>query len=119
MKFDYSYYKDIYGGELTESEFCRCGEVASDVIAALLFGDRVGVDAECDNDATLRALCCEVDYISSEGLGAERGSVVREALGDWSVTYGDGGHSMSCGGIPLSPAAVAALRAGGLLTRWV
>lgn len=116
MKFDYAYYKDIYGGELTEREFCRFAETAADMIAAYLGVSRVGVGEECDSAAVLRALCCQAEYISACGGDPGKGSVIREALGDWSVTYGGGGSSGSSSS--LSSAALAALRAGGYIGRW-
>lgn len=112
MKFDYEYYRQKYGGVMTENEFSRWGECASDVIASALCEKRIGVGGECGDDAVLRALCSEADYIAAGGLESHRG-ILKEALGDWSVTYGSAAVSL------LSPAALAALKAGGLMGRWV
>ena len=60
-KFDYSYYRDIFGGKAEKEEFCRYAGAAFDVISLL-----IGYDAEQSADpAVLRALAAETDHLVS------------------------------------------------------
>ena len=111
-KFDYSYYRDTFGGKASLEEFKRYSDAALDVVSLL-----IGKDAETLSDtAVLRALCTETDYLIRE---LERdASISRESIGDYSVSYG------KCGGVdiaslPVSAEAIAALTRVGLMTRWV
>lgn len=107
MKFDYSYYKNTYGGLLDENDFSRLCPAACDVISLL-----IGRDAENEEtDAVLRALCLEVDYISR--LSEHDPRITKETLGDYSASYAE-----SPSGAGVSPEALAALTRAGYLTRW-
>ncbi len=110
-KFDYSYYRDIFGGKAEKEEFCRYAGAAFDVISLL-----IGYDAEKSADpAVLRALAAETDHLVSS---AEKGcDITKESLGDYSVSYGKS-NSPSVSSLPVSPEAIAALTRAGLLTRW-
>lgn len=109
--FDYSYYKNIYGGTLDEDEFSRVYAPACDVISLL-----IGCDAEeSEAEGVLRALCLEADLIA-KGTGRDS-RITKESLGDYSVSYSS---RVGCGidGVPVSPEAVTALTRAGFLTRW-
>lgn len=110
-RFDYSYYKEIYGGELSEREFDRFSPAAADVVSVL-----TGTDvAESEDDGVLRALCIETDDCARfSGVNPWTES---ESAGDYSATY-DTRHVKNVCGIPVSAEAAAALTRCGLLTRW-
>lgn len=107
---DYLYYKDTYGGEMTEGEFTKILRSAYDVIA-LMIGKE---SASANSEPVLRALCLQADHLSrvlSENV------IKKESLGDYSVTY-DRSAGVAVSDISLSGEAIAALRCAGLLTRW-
>ena len=111
VKFDYSYYRDVFGGELGEAEFNRAAKVARDVVAVLIGG----VPGDASDEPLVRALCLETDEAAR--VCDSRDRVSREALGDYSVSYFESMPDTVCG-IPVSSEAILALTGGGYLTRW-
>lgn len=123
MKFNYEFYKNTFGGGLTENEFKLYSAAAQDIISILTCMDAARLLEDSD-EAILRALCFETDHLSETSCGERTGEVKQESLGDWSVTYADGGSgslngSKSVCGISVAPAALSALTAGGYLTIWI
>ncbi|MBR6808070.1 MAG: hypothetical protein IKM46_06805 [Clostridia bacterium] len=111
VKFDYSYYCDVFGGKAGEDEFSRYAPSAFDVISLL-----IGRDAEGFTEpAVLRALAAEVDHLISNAQ-TECG-ITKESLGDYSVSYGKAG-TVAASSLPVSSEAVTALTRAGLITRW-
>ena len=110
-RFDYTYYRDNFGGKASEDEFDRYVGAAFDVVSLL-----IGMDAEDSSDsAVLRALGAQVDHLIAHS-DAIRG-ITKESLGDYSVSYGKGDLPY-VSSLPVSPEVIAALTRAGLLTRW-
>lgn len=109
MKFDYSYYKNRYGGELDESDFLRLSETAADMISLLIGGDV----EQYDDDCVLRALCLETDELFRCGGSSD---IEKETLGDYSVSYAD--EKTRLLDLPVSAEALVTLTRHGYLTRW-
>lgn len=110
LRFDYSYYKNVFGGKLDEDAFESAANVSVDVISELIGSD----PRHSGDEAILRALCHQTETAAS----ASRERIRKESLGDYSVTYAE--ESMvTIGGIPVSSEAVLALGSSGRLTRWV
>ncbi len=110
-RFDYSYYKEIYGGELSEREFDRFSLTAADVVSVL-----TGTDVtESDDECVIRALCIETDECA--GFAGGNPWTEAESAGDYSASYDTSRVKDVCG-MPVSAGAIAALTRCGLLTRW-
>ena len=113
MRFDYSFYRDVYCGILDETLFSRFAPAACAVVSLL-----VGHDCEQTEDSrVIRAMCLECDCLERE---ARRSTGIKgETLGDYSVSYTESDschvHVASC---PVSGEVIASLTAAGLLTRW-
>lgn len=112
VQFDYSYYRDVFGGELCESEYCRAASIARDVIAVLI-GD---VPYDGVDEHLARALCIETEEAAR--AARTRSRVSHETLGDYSVSYFESMPDTVCG-VPVSSEAILALTSGGYLTRWI
>lgn len=114
IKFDYRFYRDVYCGMLDEVLFERFAPTACDVVSML-----VGRDCESSSDeATLRALCLETDFLERELR--EEGRITDEKLGDYSVSYAEEGtfRGVKIESCPVSSEVIASLTRAGLLTRW-
>ena len=109
-RFDYLYYRDIFGGDCSEEEFVKYSPAALDVVSLPIGEDAEDTGSRC----VIRALCLEVDEL----IKRDGDSLVKsESLGDYSVSYSDR-RSCDIASLPVSPRAVAALTRGGYLTRW-
>lgn len=126
----YSYYTETFGGTgISETDFSRLADVASDVVYAVCLNKPVGA-VLLENDF-MRAVAYQVEFINEQGgLEAIYGrsdasqSEGNEHLGDYSVASGSGSSSgygtvKMYDGIPLSPLMIALLEKLGLLSQWV
>ncbi len=86
---EYSYYVSR-GGEMSESEFNRYAERASDYIDSCTYG-RINADVLSDEGTALliAKACCEcADIICEAGTSGIHGAAVAsETVGEYSVTY--------------------------------
>lgn len=123
-RVSYDYYKNSYGGKLSSDNFERYASTAEDVVALATgfggLGDDLTRGDGGKKEAFLRAVCIEIDYIAEfdKGAAPDGRSLIRESLGDYSVTYADAG-GRTVDGIQISPKAMLCLRRAGLLSRWV
>ena len=128
---DYQYYTGTFLGTLvTEADFPRLADRASDIIDAIVQKPVPLTDGEADANVK-KATAYEVEVLAAQGGEdavsgfAEGLSAGSESLGSYSVSGGgkSGGSSdtvtiPSLDGIPVSRLTLAKLRAAGLLCRW-
>ena len=82
---DFSYYKDVYRGTLSEAEFVRLSERASDYIdgRTQYILKKAGITA--DMEERVRKACCA---LAETIRGNEKGGVkTSEKVGDYSSSY--------------------------------
>lgn len=85
---DFSYYKNVYRGTLSEAEFVRLSERASDYIdgRTQFILKKAGITA--DMEERVRKACCA---LAETIRGNEKGGVkTSEKVGDYSVSYAAG-----------------------------
>lgn len=111
---NYAYYKEVYGGALPEEAFQKLSPASAAVLSVLLYPADPGMFTGDALSAYRDALCRQVDYQSAKN-GAQ--SVSRETLGDYTQVYRD--TDIRVLGTPLSPDALAILRAAHLICRWI
>ena len=83
---DFSYYKNVYRGTLSEAEFVRLSERASDYIdgRTQYILKKAGITA--DMEERVRKACCA---LAETIHGNEKGGVkTSEKVGDYSATFG-------------------------------
>lgn len=87
---DYTYYKDEYGGNLSEDDFKKLVNIAYIVVDNFTFGRFQGLTEDVVNEFTLMkvktcvcALCDKVESATLSGV-VPRAS---ESVGSWSVSY--------------------------------
>jgi hypothetical protein len=87
---DYTYYKDTYGGSLSEEDFKRLVNIAYVVVDNFTFGRFQMLDEKAVNDFTLMkvktcicALCDKVENATLSGVAIKSS----EKVGSWSVNY--------------------------------
>ena len=110
---DYSYYKNEYGGALTEEEFLQHSKAAEAVIAHLLL-PRHPADYPEKEDAIHCAVCLQTDQIAG---GTDIPELAAETLGDYRAEYRL--PAISVLGIKVCPYAMFTLSHAGLLNQWV
>ena len=111
---NYAYYREVYGGTLTEGAFNRLSPASAAVLAVLLYPLDPSAFTGDARSAYQEALCRQVDYQSSKN--GER-SVSRETLGDYTQVYRDTDIRVS--GTPLCPDALTILHGAHLIFRWI
>lgn len=129
---DYEYYSETFlGAMVTEPEFPRLADRASDIIDAIVMRP-VPLSEGVADDRVKKATAYQVEVLAAQGgedavtgfaAGLNAGS---ESLGSYSVSGGgrSGGSAdaisiPSLDGIPVSKLAIMQLRAAGLMSRWV
>lgn len=129
---DYDYYTELFGStEITQTEFVRLAQIASDVIDSVVVISFVFADLSEDNQTLVKkAVAYEAELLDSQGgvnaiVGMSAQSINSEQLGDYHVSGGStAANSVNTGnvpyidGIPVSPLAISLLRKAGLMNRW-
>ena len=110
---DSTYYKNEYGGILTEEEFTRHKKAAEAVIRHLLL-PRHPADYPGKEDAIRCAVCLQTDELAGH---SDSTGLASEALGDYRVEYRM--PDVSVHGIRVCPHAMMMLSLSGLLNQWV
>ena len=110
---DYTYYKNEYGGALTEKEFLQHSKAAEAVIAHLLL-PRHPADYPDKEDAIRCAVCLQTDQIAGS---RDCAGLAAETLGNYRVEYRMPAFSVY--GEKVCPYAVLALSHAGLLNQWI
>lgn len=114
----YDFYRDTYGGSLSDEVFSSNVGLAEAVISALLYPTVAGdlSDVEIYN----RAVCAQIDHIAGRAGEEIIGRRVKsEAIGDRSVTYEDDRAGVFVLGTSVSPLSVMLLEGAGYLSRWI
>lgn len=111
---NYAYYKEVYGGALTEGAFNRLSPASAAVLSVLLYPADPSSFTGDALSAYREALCRQVDYQSAKNSTR---SVSRETLGDCTQVYRDTDIHVS--GAPLSPDALLILQSAHLICRWI
>jgi len=110
---DYTYYKNEYGGALSEEDFAKFRKAAQAVIHCLLL-PRHPADYPGKEDAVRCAVCMQTDQLAGHTESMELAS---EALGDYRVEYRM--PDISVFGVKVCPYAMLILSSAGLLNQWV
>ena len=125
---DRDYYINDFGGDdITEKEFNRLCDIASEVIYDLC--NPKPTDEDTAKEDFQKAICYEMELIIEQGgvdviLGQSTlaQSWDSESLGNYSITAGSGSGSKqalaTANGIPVSSMAIMILRRLGLYSRW-
>lgn len=112
---NYAYYKEVYGGTLSEGAFQKLSLACAAVLAVLLYpADPASLTGEALS-AYQEALCRQVDYQSGKNSGTP--ALSRETLGDYTAVYRDADIRVL--GTPVSPEAIALLYGAHLICRWI
>ena len=111
---DYAYYKEIYGGTMTEENFKRLSRQASAYLDYVCF-DRIAKGIEESVMAKVRDACCAVADASL--LNENGGGIAAETNDGISVTYVNGVGTSLSEGQRLYQAALLYLGHTGLLYR--
>ncbi len=110
---DYTYYKNEYGGALSEEDFAKFRKAAQAVIHRLLL-PRHPADYPQKADAIRCAVCLQTDKTAgcsdSAGLAAE-------TIGDYRAEYRT--PALTVLGMEVSPEALMVLSHAGLLNQWI
>ena len=109
---DYTYYREEYGGMLSEEDFGKHRKAAEAVIAQLLLPRRME-DFPGREEAIRCAVCMQIDQAAENGGEG----LVSEALGEYRVEYR--APEISVGGVKVSPYALFTLSGAGLLNQWI
>lgn len=85
---DYSFYCDIYHGNMSEADFLRHSRAASDFIDSVTFG-RITQELMNDENAAykIHSACCACADIFHSHSQAAASAVTQEKVGDYSVSY--------------------------------
>ena len=110
---NYAYYKEVYGGTLSEGAFQKLSPACAAVLSVLLYPADPALFTGEALSAYREALCRQVDYQS----GKNAGELSREMLGDYTAVYRD--TDIRVLGTPVSPAALAILQSAHLICRWI
>ena len=110
---DYTYYKNEYGGGLTETEFEKHVKAAEAVIYHLLL-PRHPADYPEKADAIRCAVCLQTDQTAGTSDSA---GLAAETLGDYRVEYRL--PALSVYGVKVCPYAMLTLSHAGLLNQWI
>lgn len=85
---DYSFYRDIHHGNMSEADYLKHGKSASDFIDSVTFG-RITQELMEDENAAykIRSACCVCADIFYNYSRAAASAVTQEKVGDYSVSY--------------------------------
>lgn len=98
----YNYYKDVYGGELTQDEFDRNCIKASAFIRSMIGGKLETDDYDLDDYEEVKYAVCEMadaikEVKNSKGKEDDNGNIIKQVSNDgYSVSYVSGedhGHT--------------------------
>lgn len=88
---DYTYYKDVYKGTLSEEDFNRLSRQASAYIDNITFGRASRNNPEKIQNMVKDTCCAITDlYYKSE----QGGEVVSQSVGSWSKQYASSGKTI-------------------------
>ena len=94
---------------MTETELERGREI----LLSLIYPTCICDMSEAQKNEFERAAAQQAEYAAQN-----KSCVVRESVGDVSVTYADS-QNITCGGERISPISLGILKTAGLLERWV